>query len=517
MARYLLLRGISTTGQAPLPGFAVPWFELGAMAAISVIIALAGIAGPVRRLYRMSAVAVLQPRFLVEDMRVAAVTSASLLWVIPPLLAAAYLLARPFLYTWLSVVQFFLFEAAFVTGLTALTLWWVRPLLRLALRLCDSLLRPFFPLETLLTGRRMRLTSQKTASSIIGITLVFSLLTGLHDITRALKAEISKWASEALSPFAYYESNLASPSDARVEQAKTRASDFHFFRLSQKTGGEVPIRLVRAEDVNPFREAQGRPALRPGTVIFSKTLAARFGLTAGDAIDITSQGQVHRFSVIEIADDIGFVSEPGLYVDLKSYAVFSDRNPLFAGNLEQTLGQYVVVRPARGARFFYDWRWRTALAPDYRFLGSGDGPGNWQIREIDRDFLIFDFVMLMTIGLAAIGVANALLMQAHARDREFSVLRAVGISRAQIFKLLLIESLIIGLLGAALAFTLGHVLGLISVEFLDRFTLFEYRFVFSARAGLWISALAVFTCCAAALYPAFVAARPSSAESLHYE
>ena len=35
--------------------------------------------------------------------------------------------------------------------------------------------------------------------------------------------------------------------------------------------------------------------------------------------------------------------------------------------------------------------------------------------------------------------------------------------------------------------------------------------------GLWISLFAVFTCCGAAIYPAVVAARTSSAESLNYE
>jgi putative ABC transport system permease protein len=517
VARYLLMRGISTTGQTPLPGFAIPWFELGAMGSISIFIALLGIAGPVRSLFRMNTVAVLQPRFLADDAAAAAVAGKNLLWAVPPLLAAAYLLARPFLYTWLSVVAFFVVEAAVVVGLSVLTLLWVQPLLRFALRGLDSLLRPLFPLETLLAGRRMRLTSHKIVSSIIGVALVFSLLTCLHDVTRALKAEISTWAAEALSPFAYFESDGRGTSGAKLLQAKTSTSDLHFFRLSQKVAGEFPMRLISAEDVNPFRVAHGREPLLPGTVIFSKTLAARFGLAVGDATELTSRGQVHRFEVIDIADDIGYVTEPGLYVDLKSYALFSDGNPLFADNLEQTLGQYVAVRNVRGPHLDWDSRWTQMLAPDYRFLGLGESPGRWQVREIDRDFLIFDFVMLMTIALAAIGVANAMLMQVHARDREFSVLRAVGISRVQIFRLLLIESVIIGLLGALLAFALGHMLGLISVEFLDRFTLFEYRFVFSARAGVWTSALAVLTCCVAALYPALVAARPSSAESLHYE
>ena len=518
MARYLLLRGISTTGQAPLRGFAIPWGELGIMAVISIVIALLGIMGPVRSLYRMHVATVLQPRFLAEDMHAGDVTARSFLWVIPPLLAATYLVIRPFLVSWLSVVQFFLFEAVFVAGLTILTLWWVQPLLRLALRMFEALLRPFFSLEILLTGRRMRLTSQKIAFSIVGITLVFSLLTSLHDITRALKAEISRWASEALLPYAYFQRDVPGAFDAAALQARLRQEGVYFFRLSEKMPGEFPIRLISAEDVNPYREAQGRRPLHPETVILSKTLAARFGVAPGDVVEIRSQGEVHRFQIIEIADDTGFVAEDGLYVDLKSYALFSDKNPLFANNLEQTLGLYgaarlVDARPASATSA----HWRTALSPSYRFLGHGASLGAWQVREIDRDFLIFDFIMLMTVVLAAIGVTNTLLIQVHARDREFSVLRTVGISRWQITKLLVIEGVIIGLVSAFLALVLGHVLGAISVAFLDRFTLFEYIFVFSARASLWIAGLAVCTCCGAALYPAVVAARTSSAESLHYE
>jgi ABC-type antimicrobial peptide transport system permease subunit len=81
----------------------------------------------------------------------------------------------------------------------------------------------------------------------------------------------------------------------------------------------------------------------------------------------------------------------------------------------------------------------------------------------------------------------------------------------------LVEGAIIGIVSGLLALALGHTLGAISVSFLDRFTLFEYRFVFSPLAGVLVCLLAVATCCLAALYPAVVANRISSAESLHYE
>ena len=518
-ARTLLAMGISTTGQAPLSSFAIPWRELVMMGAISVTVTLLGVAGPMRSLYQMQVIDVLQPRSIANNATAPHRAARGFLWVLPPLLAATYLMVRPFLLSWLSVVHFFLVEGVVVISLAILTLWWASPLLHLTLRVFETLLKVLFPLEVLLTGRRMRLTSQRIVFAIVGVTLVFSLLTCLHNITRSLKHEIQRWASKALYPYTFYQQHTPAPKETSALQKRLRQQGIYFFRLSTKAPGAFPLRLIRADDVNPYREAQGRPRLRPGSLIVSKALAARFGLLPSDVVEIWSRGTAHRFDIIDIADDVGFVAENAPYVDLKSYALFSDGNPLFANNLETTLDRYAAIRPMDGQRRpRYGHRdQRTKLLPYYRFVKSGRSLGFWQKREIDRDFLIFDFVMLMTLILAGIGVANTLLIQVYARHREFSVLRTIGISRWQVVKLLLIEGMIIGLISAFLALCLGNALGMISVSFLDHFTLFEYRFIFSVKASLGLSLIAIGSCCCAAIYPAVAAIHISSAESLHYE
>jgi len=247
----------------------------------------------------------------------------------------------------------------------------------------------------------------------------------------------------------------------------------------------------------------------------SRTLAARFALHPGDAVVIGVENAIHRFAVIDVTDTVGFFAESDQYVDLKSYLLFSDGNPLFADNLERTLGRYGVLRslgtesPRRQAV--------NALAPYYYGPREGRALNHAQKAEIDRDFLIFDFILTMTVLLAAIGVTNNILIQVHARGREFSVLRTLGVARAQTMRLLLVEGSIIGLVAALLALVLGNAMGAISVSFLDRFTLFEYKYVFSLRDSALVSILSVVTCSFAALYPALVANRISSAESLHYE
>lgn len=336
--RMLLQLGISTTGQLPAGTAIIPWNELIAMSVISVVVALLGVASPVRAIFRMEIARVLQPRFLSDDARSSGARAAAFLWLLPPALAAAYVLVRPFLISWMSVVHFFLFEAAFVTLVAAATLWWVSPLLKGSIGLFEKVVRPLMPLEALLTGRRMRLATQQITFAITAVVLVFGMLTALHDITRALKDEIVDWATAALAPYTFYERTSIAFNERDFQQLK-RSNGLKFIRMSDKIPGAFPMLLVMARDVNIDRLNAGRPPLTPGGVILSKTLAARFDAAAGDVVVIRSEGQDHRFNIIEVADDTGFFAEDGRYVDLKSYAVFSNGNPLFAGNLERTLGR----------------------------------------------------------------------------------------------------------------------------------------------------------------------------------
>lgn len=512
----LLSQGISTTGQMPAGTTALPWGELTAMAAISIFIALMGVAGPIRVIYRMEIAQVLQPRFLSGSTDDGTPGATSFAWLLPPAIAAMYVLARPFLISWLSVVHFFLFEAAFVTVLAAATLWWASPLLKWGISLFEHALKPVMPLETLLTGRRMRLGSRQITFAVTGIVLVFGMLTALHDITRSLKDEIAGWANDAMVPYMFYE-RTSRPFDASGFADKLERHGLIFVRMSEKLGGALPMRLVQSADVNRYRKLAGRPPLLPGTVIVSKTLAARYDLKAGDRMTLGGSDTKHRFSIIEVADDLGFYAEDGRYVDIKSYMVFSEGNPIFADNLELTLGRYGTARFMDGSLPLWRPLSPDALYPYYLRTHFGLVRGYHQSVEIDRDFRIFDFILAMTVLLAAIGVANTLLIQVHGRGREFSVLRTIGMDRWQITKLLLAEGLIIGFVGALLAAIIGNALGAISVSFLDHFTLFEYAFRLSLRDTALFSALCIVACSVAAIYPAFVAARTSSAESLHYE
>jgi hypothetical protein len=97
-----------------MAGLEIPWLELSGMGLISFIIVYLGVASPLREIHRLSIPDVLQPRFLSNGEREVAIAQKGFGWLIPPMLATAWIGMRPFMKSWLSVVYFFLFEAAFV-------------------------------------------------------------------------------------------------------------------------------------------------------------------------------------------------------------------------------------------------------------------------------------------------------------------------------------------------------------------------------------------------------------------
>ncbi|MCB1738360.1 MAG: ABC transporter permease, partial [Gammaproteobacteria bacterium] len=412
----------------------------------------------------------------------------------------------------------FLFEALFAGLFALVLLWWTRPLLIAVIGLVERLFRPLWPLVSRLTGRRMRLSSRRYVFSISGLVLVFSLLVALHGITASLKAEIARWAETALLPNQFFE--YAPRAGGRFEDRDVvdmQAMGVAFMRMSPRVESLLPYRLINRHDFNQFRRLHGLPEFGPGQVILSNTLAERFSLGVGDVIRITANGVAHRFEVIEVGDRWGYFPQHGQYITVRSYALFSDGNALFRDNLDQYVGWFGVARSLDDKRLFMTQRQAAPLLPYYRPGHHSVGLTVAQMFEIDRDFLIFDYILAMTVLLSVVGVINSMLVQLRSRAREFALYKVVGMDNRQIGGLLLMEGLITGLVSAVLAVLLGLALGAISVEFLDGFTLFSLDFVVSPGViGGTLLAVPLLSMLAA-LYPARSAAKLSSSESLHYE
>ncbi len=80
-------------------------------------------------------------------------------------------------------------------------------------------------------------------------------------------------------------------------------------------------------------------------------------------------------------------------------------------------------------------------------------------QALDRVFGLFDVLALVAIVVAALGIVNTLTMNVLERVREIGVLRAAGMTRRQVWRSVVVEAGITGLIGAICGVGAGILIG----------------------------------------------------------
>jgi putative ABC transport system permease protein len=122
---------------------------------------------------------------------------------------------------------------------------------------------------------------------------------------------------------------------------------------------------------------------------------------------------------------------------------------------------------------------------------------------------------VVAIGLSLVAMLNTMLMSVLERTKEFGLLRAVGWTRGRVIRMVLGESLIIGLC-SALVGALGAAL-LVRALGTWAYTRNFVQPTLSAESVLFGAALTVFAGVAGSLYPAYRGASCPPTSALHFE
>lgn len=518
--------GITTTGRARIVSIEFPWAQMLAVSLLGGLTALLGVVPPVRRILKLRAPDTLRPRFLdAEQARAYGRKTSGVTLVVLPMGLLVYGLLRPLFREVLPSLAFFVLEAVLVM----LALFALLLLVPGVTRSLGSLLGRLFlrgpAAARLLVLSRIRRQGDELAWSVGGIMLVFSLLLALHISTHALKAEVSRFAETALREHAF-----VFTMDRHVVPESMRAAiPSEYVTVSYSGGTPLPNRVaaVSRADVLAFARATGRAELiaiaerfDANTTIISTLMARRFGVGIGDRLTLSSPTGERTLEVAGVTDAIGFVPTFETYRNTKTYAIIEAANYGLIEPFAAPIGNALVITRAPSATGEpSDWHAMIRGIP--RVAGVFMIPGSsyeWvRRRETDGDFAIFDLILLLTSVLAAVGVANQLMLAVHARRREIALLRVLGMTPVQIRKMLLLEGGFVGLLGGTLAVVLGIPLGFGSLKALELVSAFDVRFELPLHYVVLTILGAVAVSLLAALYPARRAAAAQSAESIHYE
>jgi putative ABC transport system permease protein len=262
-----------------------------------------------------------------------------------------------------------------------------------------------------------------------------------------------------------------------------------------------------------FTEGDSKTVLartvRDKQVIVSETFARQFKLGRGDRMMLPSPRGPVDFRIAGVFYD--YSTDGGkIVLDRSLYArLWGDRSatvfPLYleAGADPETVRRAVLVRLKGG--------------PPVTIL-TNSALKREVLRIFDQTFAITYALEVIAVTVALLGIANTLLSGILERQRELAVLRAIGGTPAQVGRLILWESGLLGIAGTILGMAAGLALSVVLIEVINKQS-FGWTIVFHPAPWVWLEAagLALLTTLLAGYGPARRAARLPVAEGLQYE
>jgi len=137
-----------------------------------------------------------------------------------------------------------------------------------------------------------------------------------------------------------------------------------------------------------------------------------------------------------------------------------------------------------------------------------------QATFIDQLLMLLYVLLALSIIISLFGIVNTLVLTVFERTRELGMLRAVGMTRRQVRRMIRHESILTALIGGVLGIVVGVFLGfLISRALESQGIIFAVPY---GRLGIFFLA-SIFVGLVAAIFPARRAARLNVLEALQYE
>jgi putative ABC transport system permease protein len=261
------------------------------------------------------------------------------------------------------------------------------------------------------------------------------------------------------------------------------------------------LRFITGNDSAYAALASGR------NMVVNGTFVAQTGAKLGDTLQLVTLQGKQPYKIVAIATDYlnvkittAFISQANLQADFNTtedrfiqFNLAKDANRTAAdAQIKQIVSAYPQFRLVEGEKYYQE----TVKLMNSMFIG------------------IYAIMALLTVP-SVIAMLNTLAIGVIERTREIGLLRAIGATRVQVRKIVLIEAILLAAIGTAFGIIGGLYLGRVLVAILAGF--FPIVYMFPVQGILTGIAIGLIFGVLAAIIPARQAARMQIVEALRYE
>lgn len=372
---------------------------------------------------------------------------------------------------------------------------------------------PRGPVPALLALRHLHGAPGAAATALCGIVASTALMIAMATMVTSFRGAVADWLGDVLSADLYARTTAGAGFDAgtraRLVQIPGLAKAVFSRELPLTISADrPPIRLIArplATGPDPLPAIIARaPALPPGepVVWVSEPAQRLYGWQPGDRIVLPIASGT-RFAVAGIWRDYG----------RQAGAVIIDDRVYQRLTGDDGRDQIAVTLAPGSDGTAFARALTAALPPALRAQTELTRPTllrQFALTLFDRSFAVTYLLEAIAILVGLAGVAATVSAQTIAREREFGMLRHLGVTRGQLLAMLGVEGAIMGLIGALAGIGLGLILAQVLIHVINPQS-FHWTMTTRIPAGTLLGvALALI---GAAAMTALIAGRRATAKS----
>jgi putative ABC transport system permease protein len=362
-------------------------------------------------------------------------------------------------------------------------------------------------------NRDPRRTASTAAALMIGLGLVTFVAVFVSSLKSSATATLDQvlaadltLSSSNFTPFSPQlartlrsDPDLAVVSPVRQAEAKIGTSTTFVAGVDPATIGEVANIDMTSGSVSALS--------RPETVVVSRTEARGRRFRLGESVNMRfARTGTRRLEVVGIFEPNQLLGDYA--ISLRTYEA----------NVAQQLDQTVFVKVAPGVTIAAA---KAGIEPilrrDYPSVQVSDQAQfkQQQLQAIDQVFAIVYVLLFLSVLISLFGIVNTLGLSIYERVRELGLLRAIGLSRRQVKRMIRVEAVIIAVLGAVLGLAIGVVFGWAMQRALADLGIDRLSIPVGQLVGMLV--VAAFLGVVASVLPARRAAKLNVLEAIAYE
>lgn len=251
-------------------------------------------------------------------------------------------------------------------------------------------------------------------------------------------------------------------------------------------------------------------AVENGAALVSEPLANRLGLPLhGGELSLYTKNGLHTFPVAGIYTD---------YASSQGQAIIHLENYRQLWEDDQVAAAALILEPGVDAQSTAEALKIELAAIQSLLVRPNQALRDDTLEVFDRTFAITGALQLMTTFVAFVGVLSAMMSLQLDKQRQLGILKAIGLTPGQLWRLVTLETGLMGAVAGLLAMPTGYMLALILVYIINR-RAFGWTLQLQVVAEPFLGALviAVLAALLAGLYPARRIIKRDAASAIRFD